>query len=105
MNDFDPVRQAENKLREIGRKMLHDVETSMSNRPLSTPQSAGQALLDKNLFTWTTAEGKRFFVWELSDNHLLNCLKSLLRRNLENPYILYELARREFFNKKGGQNG
>lgn len=99
MCGFDPVRQAEGKLKEIFRGMSVDVIPTVKG-DLSTPHSAGERLVETGAFTWTTSDGEKLFIAEMSDRHLLNALKSLLRRGLQNPYICYELARRSYFKNK-----
>lgn len=45
-------------------------------------------------FTWTTLKGECLKIWEMTDNHLINTIKFLHRKNKHNIFINYEAARR-----------
>ena len=61
----------------------------------------GIKMLECSHFYWTTRDGKRLFIADMTDSHLANCMNALERQNASNPFIAYELARRAHF-KKGG---
>lgn len=106
MNGFDPVRQAERKLAEIGRTAQFDYARKIAESSLQDPILVGQELLRTGAFTWIPMDGHGMFIGEMSDRHLLNTLKKRLRENRTDDdrfkLICYELARRAFF-KEGGK--
>lgn len=94
--EFDPCEQADAVLRQQLNKMRQEVMQESCD-------DLGQKLLKNEHFYWTTKDGRKLFIADMADEHLVNCLKALAKRNASNPFIGYELARRTHF-KKGGNN-
>lgn len=94
--EFDPCKHADAVLRtQLNRMRQEVIQESCDN--------LGQKLLKNEHMYWTTKDGRKLFIADMTDEHLVNCLKSLARRNASNPFVSYELARRAHF-KKGGHD-
>lgn len=93
MDNIDPCRIADKKLAEVKRAMLLSIQDNSDNQIIGS-------LKDCNLFYWTTREGERLFIGDMSDSHLLNCLKHLARNGNYNPIIAYEYVRRQIISKR-----
>lgn len=94
--EFDPCEQSDAVLRQQLNKMRQEVMQESCD-------DLGQKLLKNEHLYWTTKDGRKLFIADMTDEHLVNCLKVLAKRNASNPFICYELARRTHF-KKGGQD-
>lgn len=93
--EFDPCKQADAVLRRHLNTMRREVIQESCD-------DLGQQLLKNEHLYWTTKDGRKLFIADMTDEHLANCLRQLAKRNASNPFIGYELARRAHF-KKGGQ--
>lgn len=83
-------------MREQFRRMRNEMRQDFADR-------LGEKMLQSELFYWTTKEGRKLFIADMTDKHLANCLRALERDGASNPFIAYELARRAYF-KKGDNN-
>jgi len=54
---------------------FHTVSLASDGKP-RTPARSGI----KRMHSWTTQLGKTLSIWEMSDSHLLNCIKYMLRK-------------------------
>lgn len=85
--EFDPVRQAQGKLKEVLNKFQHEWANDLSD-------------ISEKDFCWTTKEGVKIFFADMSDSHLENCIKLSRRRGIAHPILEYEYARRNRNNIK-----
>ncbi len=93
--EFDPSKQADAVLRQQLNKMRQKVIQESCD-------DLGRRLLKNEHLYWTTKDGRKIFIADMTDEHLANCLRALARKNAFNPFIVYELARRAHF-KNGVQ--
>lgn len=88
--DFDPCKQADDVLRIQFHKIRHEVIHESC-------ENLGKTLLKNEHLYWTTKDGRKIFIADMTDEHLVNCLRALARKNASNLFIVYELARRAHF--------